>query len=755
MAALFFGTCLWFCTLACAFLISSGSPFFVILVAGKGARTLIANSTSHSKFESLLLLPPLHTSSFRYRVLNRIVQVELSGQVFSTKLARNLAPESSSACQTIAPAEVRFRQRPHLPRLVSSLLQTHSRYPLAPRKGARSPTVLVEFQLSLSTPASHVPASLSEMTPAIDLEATADRLESFSTNYTKQHHYPPHHHQDTADLLMEAKEAQRLNSIEIMDAREQLLKSKSLLQHETDTSSITTAVDSNNSVAEKATQDFHDPCGPFEGPEKLLELWFAEEPADVASCAWDDVDARPGHFGLRSVPKAVWETMLDVVKCKVLSVIDGTHVDAYLLSESSMFVFPHKLILKTCGTTTLLLGLQKLLVIANRALANLPRTSAKIVSTANSSPGGADDDATLMSDSSLVLERQLGSLVKYAFYSRKSFMFPERQKGPHRDWMLEVAVLDRFFDYGSAYTVGKMNGDHWLLWMGCEGAREADAGSLPSSPSATMGANVEVAAASLAAPAAAQDSAAIVERPLSLPAPCVEDQTLEILMTHLSPASCGRFVFDEDLPQPTMAECYPSHAGSADAASPCTKLDKGHALGLALSNKLGLTDLFPSTELDAFAFEPCGYSANAVMPRGGKNDRAGYWTIHVTPEEGSSYASFETNVALCSSSASSTAGSGGVESGSLAVPSSLPSLVSRVVDIFEPAKMSVTLFVSTTEDTDTDSNNNKALTNEDILHALSLAGYRRTDRIAYEFERYNLVFVSFELRRPGPAYSAS
>ena len=39
------------------------------------------------------------------------------------------------------------------------------------------------------------------------------------------------------------------------------------------------------------------------------------------------------------------------------------------------------------------------------------------------------------------------------------------------------------------------------------------------------------------------------------------------------------------------------------------------------------------------------------------------------------------------------------------------------------------------------------LTNEDILHALTLKGYKRTDRIAYEFERYNLVFVSFEKRR--------
>lgn len=554
------------------------------------------------------------------------------------------------------------------------------------------------------------------MTPAIDLEAAANRLDSYTPAafHMQQHH---HLHKDTADLLMEAKEAQRIKTLEIMDARAELLRSKL----NDDASSITTAVDSNSGSPEKVIDDFHDPCGPFEGPEKLLELWFAEEPADVSACRWSDPDARPNHFGLRSVPRAIWETMLDIVKCKVLSVIQGSHVDAYLLSESSMFVFPHKLILKTCGTTTLLLGLEKLLTIAAKALAGLNTASsfAKLSSPDIDDQDHDDEASTAMSDSSFVQERQLGAIVKHAFYSRKSFMFPERQKGPHRDWMLEVAVLDRFFDHGSAYTVGKMNGDHWLLWMGCEGAREAEPFSIAA--------------------------AGTIERPLTLPAPCVEDQTLEILMTHLSPPSCARFVFDEQLPHPTVAECYPrNHLSATEASAPASSLDKGHALGLALSNKLGLTELFPETELDAFAFEPCGYSANAVMPRGGKNDNAGYWTIHVTPEQDSSYASFETNVALCSNSPSSTIRD---EQTTLELPTNLPTLVRRVVDIFEPGKMSVTLFVSTSEHAEEVEGDKAVLTNEDILHALTIKGYKRTDRIAYEFERYNLVFVSFEMRR--------
>ena len=72
-----------------------------------------------------------------------------------------------------------------------------------------------------------------------------------------------------------------------------------------------------------------------------------------------------------------------------------------------MFVYPHKLILKTCGTTTLLLALPLLLQIA----------------------------------------RQYCGFEKVwrVFYSRKAFMFPERQIGPHRSWDSEVEFLNKCF----------------------------------------------------------------------------------------------------------------------------------------------------------------------------------------------------------------------------------------------------------------------------------------------------------------------
>ncbi|TRM69662.1 S-adenosylmethionine decarboxylase [Schizophyllum amplum] len=400
---------------------------------------------------------------------------------------------------------------------------------------------------------------------------------------------------------------------------------------------------------------------PFEGPEKLLEIWFAESPAHVP----DAVDPKdPGRTGLRAVPRSVWEDMLDIVKCKVLSVVEGAELDAYLLSESSLFISPHRLILKTCGTTLNLLGLPRILAIA-REQANLPT-------------------------------------VHRCFYSRKSFMFPERQHGPHRDWKYEVEFLDAIFDNGAAYTVGKMNGDHWLLYMTGAAAPPSRSSKTPRS----------------------------VPRPLDLKERT--DSTIEILMSDLAPDARAPFL-----------------------SAPTDLSPMEHAQ--ALSESIGIASIFPASEtvLDAYSFTPCGYSSNALI------GSDGYFTIHVTPEAGWSYASFECNVPVPAAHASGAV--------SDARPD-LKTLIRRVARIFQPGRLSVTLFVSSDEDEDEDELSaveaaqkafKAALTLPDKLEHVNGAGeaedgggvvngaqkvcYRRTDKINYEFEGYELAFASFEL----------
>lgn len=399
---------------------------------------------------------------------------------------------------------------------------------------------------------------------------------------------------------------------------------------------------------------------PFEGPEKLLEIWF--DPPKTGT------DASTG-LGLRSVSREKWEEMLDIVRCKVLSVIRGQELDAYLLSESSLFIYPYKLILKTCGTTLNLLGLPRILEIAREECA-------------------------------------LGSVHK-CFYSRKSFMFPERQSGPHRDWKEEVQYLDNLFSGGAAYTVGKMNGDHWLLWL-MDNTKRAE--SAPSSPLLSF----------TPVPTA---SSAVQEVPADEPI----DYTLEILMSNLSPNSRQNFFFP------------PVHSPDSDGSVVHTNGDvatTAQSRALELSDRLGISSIFPPslTQLDAYAFDPCGYSGNAVISPKNASLGEGYWTIHVTPEEGWSYASFECNVPASASSEELSH-----------LPSSFPSLhqlIQRVVDIFQPGNLSLTLFVSNEPSThDSPIENAQSV----FRKALMPKGYKRTDKITYEFSGYDLAFASFTL----------
>jgi S-adenosylmethionine decarboxylase len=503
-----------------------------------------------------------------------------------------------------------------------------------------------------------------------------------------------------------------------------------------------------------------------------LEVWF--------SPSQDDLPPTCAPNGLKAVSPEIWNGMLDLVHCKVLSIVESEHVDAYLLSESSMFVFPHKVILKTCGTTTLLYGLTRLLEIA--ALnAGFPQAKT------NLSPGVAAVAAPYR-----------------VFYSRKNFLFPNKQQGPHRSWLDEVRFLDKLFLRGSAYLIGKMNGEHWYLYI-TEPHTEM---TPPSSPVDGRGTKTRL----LAAPRSSVGLIAGEE----------EDETLEILMTDLDDTNARQFYLEDasavaegryvkearkarqdaihslgslqsagqaitpasdDVepkygqfpkkvgfcdaeddaafsifgpPSPVPSDCSLSMSSSMEARTlPDRLATEGHTLGSVVSECSGLADLYPLSQypdarIDAYLFAPCGFSANGVVPAPGpgltlppaavsvgtSNDQqqqqhklrraAHYFTVHVTPEPHCSYASFETNVPARGPDGRGTTAD----------------VIERVVRIFRPGRFSVTLFEAKRVFGGSPGPGGVLAAARRRMD--SIAGYRRVDRIVHDLDGYELVFRYYE-----------
>ncbi|KAH8397902.1 hypothetical protein KR222_005959 [Zaprionus bogoriensis] len=149
----------------------------------------------------------------------------------------------------------------------------------------------------------------------------------------------------------------------------------------------------------------------FEGVEKLLEVWFDESSIPAGD--------------LRNIGRGAWEELLCHVKCEIISFTRNEHIDAFLLSESSMFVSRRRWILKTCGTTTPLKCLELLLQLA---------------------------------------KVEGYSVISDIFYSRKNFTRPEAQNSPHKGFYEEVTYLDSIFPEGRSYCLGSINQECWYLY---------------------------------------------------------------------------------------------------------------------------------------------------------------------------------------------------------------------------------------------------------------------------------------------------
>lgn len=252
----------------------------------------------------------------------------------------------------------------------------------------------------------------------------------------------------------------------------------------------------------------------FEGYEKRLEISFFEP----------GVFADPEGKGLRSLSKSQLDEILGPAECTIVSSLSNTNVDSYVLSESSLFVYSYKIIIKTCGTTKLLLSIPPILKLAD--LCSLT--------------------------------------VRSVRYTRGSFIFPGAQPFPHRYFSEEVSVLNSYFGKlgsgGMAYMMGSSDKPHkWHVYSAsAEALRYSD--------------------------------------PV---------YTVEMCMTGLDSEKASVF--------------YKNQSISA----------------AAMTNNSCIRKILPKSYICDFEFDPCGYSMNAI-------EGAAVSTIHVTPEDGFSYASFET-----------------------------------------------------------------------------------------------------------------
>jgi S-adenosylmethionine decarboxylase len=339
-----------------------------------------------------------------------------------------------------------------------------------------------------------------------------------------------------------------------------------------------------------------DYTGIFEGPEKTLEVVFRRvretsdcidtssilsgrttgsstdetAPPSDDSTVSSDTPSEPciERKGLRQLGRRDLDVICARARCTILSQVSNRYLDAYVLSESSLFIYPYMLVLKTCGTTTLLRCIGVLIELA----------------------------------------RKLGLEIDWVGYSRKNFNFPGDQAFPHQSFHQELEYLYGHRNLckrlqGNGYTLGPVTGDHWFVFVADHTNRR---------------------------------------KALEIDT----DRVLNIMM----------FDIDEDVAKLFHYDQYDQNLEEE------TKDDEVKRISQEQTVDSGIQALCPGAIIDARAFEPCGYSMNAILFHS-------YCTIHITPESGSSYASFETNQKV----------------------GSYKALISNVIRTFRPGRFVMTL----------------------------------------------------------------
>lgn len=291
--------------------------------------------------------------------------------------------------------------------------------------------------------------------------------------------------------------------------------------------------------------------GSFEGPEKTLEVMFRRinsSDDDNSSLSSNESSSDKGRFnrlGLRTLSRPDLDRICARARCTILSCVSNRYLDAYVLSESSLFVYPYMIVLKTCGTTTLL-----------RCVAVL-----------------------------IEIGRKVGLEIDWLGYNRKNFSFPGDQMFPHGSFHQEMEYLYSHRNLcerldGNGYTLGPVTSDHWFVFVADHTKRYAEDNDT--------------------------------------------DRVLNIMMFDIDQTVAKKFYYDQYIARIDHHE---------------TEEDATKRISMEQTKSAGIDQLVPGACIDPRAFEPCGYSMNAILFRS-------YSTMHITPEEGSSYASFETNQKL-------------------------------------------------------------------------------------------------------------
>mmetsp|Transcript_66601 Transcript_66601/g.119870 ORF Transcript_66601/g.119870 Transcript_66601/m.119870 type:complete len:347 (+) Transcript_66601:129-1169(+) len=288
----------------------------------------------------------------------------------------------------------------------------------------------------------------------------------------------------------------------------------------------------------------------FEGTEKRIEMDF------------------DGEGDLRLANRSRWEDVVRLSGTVILNTKVTSEFTSFLLSESSLIVYPRKVILKTCGRT-------------------VPMSA-----------------MNAMRD----IGKEQGLDTEWSCYSRKNFLAPSQQPEEHQSQEAEIACCRQACGgVGDAYVLGPMTGEHWLIF--------------------------------------------------------------DVVYKEVDCNFRGDFQVDMmmyDLPKDVQAVFHTDLKEGSREGSEKMTTDSG--LGGVVASMGG--------EVDDWCFDKCGYSANIHAGEA-------YAMVHVTPQDECSYASFESN--FCSSRK-------GIPQDK-AVPAKLNELVKKVLEVFRPARLTMTLFI--------------------------------------------------------------